>query len=193
MKNRALILTSIATAVLSSASASAQQKHKMEAISESEAVQNFRDICVAHYLDRKSLLDRLQADVDTWTLHTERRPSDLTGGLYLESKRGEIGYVNLPNDRVTNNDPACHFSFISNKKATHQSLVNLATKELGLIGGRDTTSKNSKQVRWDYQNINGTPVRIFVSSGIKANGRVVSRLSISRHRTPPPKPAGQIT
>lgn len=191
MKKRALILIGIAIAVVSSGSVTAQQKRKMGAISENEAVQNFRDICMAHYLDRKSLLDRLQADLDTWTMYTERRPSDLTGGLYLESQRGEIGYVNLPNQRVTNNDPACHFSFITEKKATHQSLVNLATNELGLTGGRDTTSKNNKQVRWDYQNINGTLVRIFVSSGIKANGRVVSRLSISRHRTPPPKPVGQ--
>ena len=192
MKKMALLFISMTLVAASSTRVTAQQKGTMGAIGANEAIHKFREFCVAHYLRKEDLLAKLRADTDTWTLYTVRRPSDLNGAIYLESQRGEIGYVDLPNQRPTINDPACHFSFISEKKSTHQSLVTLVSKELGLSSGRDTTSKNSKQMRWDYQNIDGTPVRIFVSSGIKANGRIVSRLSISRHRTPPPKPAGQI-
>ena len=192
MNRTTLLFSAVALIFSNNGAAIAQQKTKMGAIGASEAMQKFRDICVTHYLDKEALLAKLQADSVRWVLYEKRRPSDITGGLYLESKRGEIGYISLPNQRPALNDPACHFSFVSDRNTTHQSLVTLATKELGLYGGRDTTSKTGLQMRWDYQNIDGTLVRIFVSSGVKANGRVVSRLSISRHRTLPPKPAGQI-
>ena len=192
MNRTALLVTSAAMLAFGSYPAMAQQKGKMAAIDSGQAVQKFQDICVAHYLDKTALLAKLQADPNVWVLYQYRRPSDITGGMYLESKQGEISYVSLPNKPPELNDPACHFTFVAKKNASHQALVTLVTERLGLSAGQDTSSqKNGPQMRWDYQRVDGTLVRIFVSSGVKANGRVVSRLSISRHRTPPPTPTGQ--
>jgi hypothetical protein len=163
----------------------------MEATSAQQALARFSDICVANYLDKDALVATLQADKERWSLHTTRRPHDVGGGIYLESRSGETGYVSQPNQRTSYNDPACHFTFIADNKATHKALISLAISKFALREGRDTTSKNSRQMRWDYQAVGAAPARIFVTSNLKANGRTVSRLSISRHRIPKPASLGQ--
>ena len=168
----------------------AEDKIRMEATTDQEALSRFADICVASYLDKEALLAKLHTDKEKWLLHTTKRPHDIRGGIYLESKHGEIGHVSQHEQSPSNNDPACHFTFITDKKSSHNKLVSLVKTRFGLSEGKDTTSKIAKQVRWDFQNVGAAPARFYVTIGLKANGRTVSRFSISRHRTPKPAAVG---
>ena len=185
MSRKTIFCAGLALTASIGGTVAAEQQIRMEATSDVEALRSFQEICVAHFLEKKALFAKLRSDPGKWILHTKRRPSDVYGGVYFESKNGEVGHVSTPKLPRVINDPACHFTFISDNQTNHQSLVKLTIRELSLIGGKDTSSKNAKQVRWDFQNVNGGLVRIFVSSGLKANGREVSRLSISKHRVPP--------
>lgn len=166
---------------------------QMMPIDNQKAVALFDEICVKNYLDKSMLAAKMISDDEPWMLHRQKRTSDVTGMVYFESRQGEIGYINYPKQRPAINDPACHFTFIADQTASHKNLVALASATLMLRNGKDMTSNKSRQMRWDYQDIGGAPARIFVTTGLKANGRTVSRLSISKHRTPEQAQNGQTT
>jgi hypothetical protein len=180
-----LALGLIATTLHVQSANSEKIESKMQPISAELALQKFDELCVSHYLDRSALLERLVKDTVSWKAHKKLRSSDVRGGVYFESSVGELGHVIQTNISPMTNDPACHFTFVRDQTVTHKSLVIAATERFGLKDGGDTSSRiDGGQMRWDFQNVGPVPARIFVTSDTKANGRIVSRLSISRHRTP---------
>jgi hypothetical protein len=179
------IITIAMIAMAAGAHAADAQKTdlKMQPINAETALQKFDDICVANYLQRSTVLEKLSKDSVKWTAHKKRRRDDLGGGVYFESSVGEIGHVIQPILPPTANDPGCHFTFVKDQSVSHKSLVAAATDRFALQNGRDDSSRgDGGQMRWDFQKVGPAPARIFVTSDIKANGRTVSRLSISRHR-----------
>jgi hypothetical protein len=161
-------------------------KWSMRSITGTEAIAEFKRICVANFLDQKAIVSELNTEQARWTALKPLPKGYITAGKYWRSNTAEVGYVSQPNQTKDFNDPACHFTFVLSKNDTHGSLVALATEHLKLGTGRETGKPVIKQRRWDYEDVGGVKSRIFVTSNLKSDGLIVSRFSISRHRVSEP-------